>query len=74
MWLATGAFAERSIESGTNCYPVPSVGAPLSLVSNGRGEAIADDFKGPYCSEHKVLEGISFINWIQCTLPYWASL
>jgi hypothetical protein len=48
MWLATGAYAEHSIESGTNCYPMPSVGA--------------------YCSEHKVLEGISFINWIQLML------
>ena len=35
MWLATGAYAEHSLESGTNCYPVPSVGASFSLVSNG---------------------------------------
>ncbi|KAI9466698.1 hypothetical protein BJY52DRAFT_1233756 [Lactarius psammicola] len=47
LWLATAAYAERSIESGTNCFPV----------------AI-----GPYCTEHKVLEGISFINWIQLML------
>ena len=38
------------------------------------GETMADAFKGSYCSEHKVLEGISFINWIQCALPYWSSL
>ncbi|KAF8271728.1 hypothetical protein EI94DRAFT_1719895 [Lactarius quietus] len=48
MWLATGAYSEHSIQSGTNCFPVPSVGS--------------------YCSEHKVLEGIAFINWIQLML------
>ncbi|KAH9050120.1 hypothetical protein EDB84DRAFT_1451018 [Lactarius hengduanensis] len=47
MWLATGAYAEHSIQSGTNCFPLPV---------------------GPYCTEHKVLEGISFINWIQLML------
>jgi len=48
MWVASGAYAEISIASGTNCYPAPSPGS--------------------YCSEHKVLEGISFINWIQLML------
>ncbi|KAH9007141.1 hypothetical protein EDB86DRAFT_3097635 [Lactarius hatsudake] len=47
LWLATGAYAEHSIQSGTNCFLVPV---------------------GPYCTEHKVLEGISFINWIQLML------
>ncbi|KAH9062028.1 hypothetical protein EDB87DRAFT_1608957 [Lactarius vividus] len=48
LWLATGVYAELSIQSGTNCFSIPPV--------------------GPYCSEHKVLEGISFINWIQLML------
>ncbi|KAI0269305.1 hypothetical protein BC834DRAFT_622590 [Gloeopeniophorella convolvens] len=47
-WLATGAYAEHSIETGTNCFPIPS--------------------PGPYCAEHKVLEGLAFINWIQLML------
>ncbi|KAI9448353.1 hypothetical protein H4582DRAFT_82309 [Lactarius indigo] len=67
LWVATGAYAEHSIQSGTNCYPVP-IGAFFSLVSSGWGEAVANTFKGPYCTEHKVLEGISFINWIQLML------
>jgi hypothetical protein len=68
MWLAAGAYAEQSIASGMNCFPAPSVGAFLSLASSWRGEAVANAFEGSYCSEHRVLEGIAFINWIQCAL------